>query len=112
MRAREFIAERKYSERKASVMSTTYTFPSMPGDSAYRMYRFGLVMANPDIEYVDGPAANQAVVGAYTDEEDAIIQAAMKRTGDKGVLLTTQGSTEPESTDTVSPVQGFKGYPR
>jgi hypothetical protein len=112
MRAREFIVERKFNKPKASVMSTTYTFPSMPGDSAYRMYRFGLVLANPDIEYVDGPAHAQAVVGAYTAEEDAMIQRAMKRSGDKGVLLTTRGSTEPDFVPTQSPVKGFKGYPR
>ena len=112
MRAQEFIVERKFKDRKASVLSTAYHFPSMPGDSAYQIYRFGLVMANPDIEYKEGPAAAQAVVMAYTDEEDAIVQRAMKRTGHKGQPLTTPGSTEPDFVPTQSPVLAFKGYPR
>jgi hypothetical protein len=112
MRAREFIAERKFKDRKSSVLSTMYHFPSMPGDSAYQIYRFGLTMANPEIEHVDGPAAAQAVVMAYTDEEEAIVQRAMKKTGHTGQLLTDKGSTEPKTVTTRSPINSFKGYPR
>jgi hypothetical protein len=112
MRAGEFITERKFKNRKASVLSTMYHFPDMPGDSAYQIYRFGLTMANPDIEYADGPAAAQAVIMAYTDEEDAIVKRAMKRTGHPGLLLSTPGSTEPDFVPTSSPVKPFKGYPR
>ena len=112
MRALEFIVERKLKNRKANPLSTMWNFPSMPGDSVYQIYRFGLTIANPDIEYVEGPAAAQAVVGAYTDEEDAMIQRAMKRTGHKGQLLTNKGSTEPEIVPTKSPIKPFKGYKR
>jgi hypothetical protein len=112
MRAQEFIVERKFKNRKSSVLSTAYHYPSMPGDSAYQIYRLGLAMANPDIENAEGPAAAQAVTMAYTDEEEAIIQRASKRVGHKTYPLTTKGSTEPDSIDTVSPVLAFKGYPR
>ena len=112
MRAREFIFERKYKERTSSVLSTAYHYPSMPGDSAYQIYRLGLAMANPDIEYAEGPAAAQAVVLAYTPEEEAIVQRASKRTGHSTYPLSNKGSTEPQSTDTVSPIRAFKGYPR
>ena len=112
MRAREFIVERKFKNRKSSVLSTAYHYPSMPGDSAYQIYRLGLAMANPDIEYAEGPAAAQAVTMAYTPEEDAIIQRASKRTGHKTYPLTDKGSTEPDFVKTQSPVKPFKGYPR
>ena len=110
MRAREFIAERKFKDRKSSVLSTAYHYPSMPGDSAYQIYRLGLAMSIPGIEYAEGPAAAQAVTMAYTPEEDAIIQRASKRTGHKTYPLSSKGSTEPESTETQSPIRGFKGY--
>ena len=110
MRAHEFICERKFKNVKADPLSTTYHFPSMPGDSAYQIYRFGLVMANPDIEFTEGPASAQAVVGAYTAEEDAMIKRASKRTGHKGKLLTNKGSTEPDLVATQSPIKPFKGY--
>jgi len=107
MRAREFIIERKFKDYRAKPLSTMYHFPSMPGDSVYQIYRLGLAMANPDIENAEGPAAADAVVLAYTPEEDAIIQRAKKRTGHTSKLLSHKGSTEPESTYTVSPVNNW-----
>ena len=108
MRAKEFIVERKFKDRKSKPLSTAYNFTSMPGDSAYRIYRLGLAMANPDIENTMGPAAANAVVMAYTPEEEDIVLRASKKTGDTHKLLTDRGSTEPNSIDTVSPVANSK----
>jgi hypothetical protein len=108
MRAKEFIVERKFKSRKANTLSTAYEFPSMPGDSVYRLYRFGLAMANPNIENAKGPAGNHAVVVAYMPEEEATIQAASKKTGNHSRPLSNKGSTEPTSTDHVSPVAKSK----
>jgi hypothetical protein len=104
MRAKEFIVERKYKDRHSKPLSTAYNFTSMPGDSAYRIYRLGITMANPDIENIKGPAAANAVIMAYTPEEEAIILRASKKTGDTHKLLTDRGSIEQKTTDTVSPV--------
>jgi hypothetical protein len=104
MRAKEFIVERKFKDRKAKPLSTTYEFPSMPGDSVYKIYRFSMMMGNADIEYAEGPAAANAVVMAYTPEEEEKVRNAERRTGDKGRLLTNKGSTEPKSISTASPV--------
>jgi hypothetical protein len=104
MRAKEFIIERKFKERKSSVLSTAYNFTSMPGDSAYKIYRLGMLMGNPDMEHIKGPAAANAVVVAYTPEEEEKIHLAKKRSGDTSQLLSDRGSTEPKTTDTVSPV--------
>ena len=108
MRAKEFIVERKFKDHKSRPLSTAYNFTSMPGDSAYRIYRFGLTVANPDIEHVQGPAGNHAVVVAYMPEEEARIQKVSKRTGDTTRLLSDKNSTEPESTASVSPVAKIK----
>lgn len=104
MRAKEFIVERELPGRKSDTLSTTYHFPTMPASSAYKAYRFGLAMANHEAEYIEGPSGNNAVIVAYTAEEEEIIKAASKKTGHKGQLLANRGSTEPESTDTQSPV--------
>ena len=108
MRAKEFIVERKFKDRKASVLSTAYNFTSMAGDSAYRIYRLGMLMGNPNIENIKGPAAANAVVVAYTSEEEEKVRLAKKRSGDTSQLLSDRGSTEPKSTDTISPVAKLK----
>lgn len=108
MRAKEFIVERELPSRKSDTLSTTYYFPTMPASSAYKAYRFGLAMANHDAAHVEGPAGNNAIIVAYTAEEEAIIQAAAKKTGHKSKPLANKGSTEPTSTDTVSPVAAQK----
>lgn len=104
MRAKEFIVERELPSRKSDTLSTTYHFPTMPASKAYSAYRFGLAMANHEADYVEGPSGNNAVIVAYTAEEEAIIKAASKKTGHRGQLLANRGSEEPGSTDTVSPV--------
>jgi hypothetical protein len=104
MRAKEFIVERGFPERKSDVMSATYKFPTMPSSDAYQAYRFGVAMADHTINYAEGPAAQNAVIVAYTPEEEEIIAAGTRQTGHKGVLIADKKSHEPDSTDTVSPV--------
>lgn len=104
MRAKEFIAERKFSHRKETVMSYTKTYPTMPSSDPYQAYRFGLAMANHDIDHDEGPAKQGAVIVAYTDAEEDIIKGGESQTGHKGNVIAGHGSTEPDSTNTVSPV--------
>ena len=104
MRAKEFILERKFSTRKSSVMNTTYAFPTMPSSNAYAVYRFGLAMADHSIDYSEGPTGNSAVIVAYTPEEENIIKGGTRQTGHKGKIVADQGSSEPDSTNTQSPV--------
>jgi hypothetical protein len=104
MRAKEFITERQLPGRKSDTMSTAFDFPTMPASSAYNAYRFGMAMADHTINYSEGPAGNNAVIVAYTPEEEEIIQAGTRQTGHKGRLLTNRGSREPASTNTLSPV--------
>lgn len=103
MRAREFISERQL-RRNSDTLSTTYYYPTMPSSDPYRAYRFGMAMANHHMRDAEGPAANDAIVVAYTPEEQQIIQAGEQQTGHKHKLLANKGSQEPTATNTASPV--------
>jgi hypothetical protein len=108
MRAKEFITERAFPQRKSSTMSTTFEFPTMPSSDAYRAYRFGMAMADHTIGYSEGPTSNHAVIVAYTPEEEEIIKGAERQTGHKGKLVADRRSHEPTDTLTQSPVAQVK----
>ena len=108
MRAKEFITERSFPQRKSSVMSTTFEFPTMPSADAYRAYRFGMAMADHTMKHTEGPASNHAVILAYTPEEEEIIKGAERQTGHKGRLIADRRSHEPQDTLTQSPVAQVK----
>ncbi len=102
MRAKEFIVERSFSKRKSGAMTTTFQFPTMPSSDGYQAYRFGLAMANHE-QPPYGPTSQNAVVSAFTIEEE-IIHAAERATGHKGQITADRGSHEPHTTVTASPV--------
>ena len=104
MRAREFIVEREMSDRKSSTMPLSKHYPEMPSSDPYLAYRFGMAMADHTINHAEGPAAQHAVVVAYTPEEEEIMRGGETQTGHKGKMLTDRGSREPKTTYTVSPV--------
>jgi hypothetical protein len=108
MRAKEFITEREMPKPVSRAMSTSYHFPTMPSSDAYQAYRFGLAMADHKTHNKYGPAAQHAVIVAYTTEEDEIIKGAERETGHRGKLLTDRGSRESQNTETQSPVAKSK----
>jgi len=108
MRAKEFITERKFSPRKSGPLKATYMFPTMPSADPYQAYRFGIAMADHTITHAKGPTDRNAVIVAYTPEEEKIIRAGEKQTGHKGVLVADKESHEPDSTNARSPVAGVK----
>lgn len=89
-------------------MVSTYAFPDMPSSNPYLAYRFAMAMANHKIKHETGPTDNFAVISAYTKGDEEIIQAAMKKTGEKRVAVTDQGSQEPDTTNKASPVANIK----
>ena len=107
MRAKEFITERQLPKRVSRAMNTTFQFPTMPSSDGYQVYRFGIAMANHE-EPPYGPAGQDAVISAYTPEEEEIIHAAERATGHKGRILADRGSHERDSTATQSPVANIK----
>lgn len=115
MRAHEFITEVRqhnaqgdkahgFDKSTGNPLVTTYVFPSMPGNNAYRAYRFAMAMANHEIAHEDGPTSQFAVISAYTDGDEEIIKSALKKTKEIAFISGKQGSTEVDNTNTVSPV--------
>jgi len=110
MRAREFLPEaaQGFSDRKSAVMVKTLAFPGMPSNNPYIAYRFAMAMANHDIKNEVGPADEYAVISAYTEGEEEIIKAAMKKTGERAIEIADRGSREPKTTNIASPVAQIK----
>lgn len=110
MRAKEFVAEaeKKFSDRKGSVMSYTKSFPDMPSSDPYQIYRFSLALADHTNPPAVGPTKQLATIVAYTREEEDIIKGAEKNTGHYGDVEADRGSHEPRKTYTTSPVARAK----
>lgn len=128
MRAREFIVEQKeLPPEQADPLRYTYVIPGLSASDPYNNYRFGVAMARArsdagtDGLTKDMPAWSSetafgehgVVVGMNSSIEQIIDQAlAMTDTAGGKELVSTADSREPPSVDKVSPVKGFKGYPR
>ena len=104
MRAKEFITERKFTDKKSGPLRATYMFPDMPSSDPYQAYRFGMAMADHTIGHPQGPTEQKAVIVAYTPEDEEIIKGAERQTGHRGKLVADKDSREPKSTETQSPV--------
>lgn len=128
MRAREFVAEQKQlPPEQADPMRYTYVIPGLSAADPYRNYRFGVAIARARSEYgTDGLDANfpawesetafgeHGVVAGMNSGIGDLIDAALKMTKTLGgkKLVSSPGSTEPGLVNNISPVTGFKGYPR
>ena len=108
MRAKEFITERSFSKRKSGPMSATFQFPTMPSSDGYQVYRFGIAMADHTLNHAEGPTSRNAVIVAYTPEEEEIIRGGERQTGHRGKLVADRTSHEPEDTDSQSPIAQTK----
>lgn len=110
MRIREIVTEasiktaRGFDRRKSDTMTATWAFPGMPSNNPYKAYRFAMAMANHQLQDTVGPADQFAVISAYTEGEQEIIDAARKKTGEPAVMIADRGSHEPQSTNKTSPV--------
>jgi hypothetical protein len=128
MRAREFITEeRELPPEQADPMRQTFVLPGLTSSDPYETYRFGVAMARARSEAVKDDVnpyilpwdqeevfGEFAVVAGINGTVDPIIDKALKMAGIKGGKkpIGSLTSEEPPSVDTVSPVKGFKGYPR
>jgi hypothetical protein len=132
MRAREFVSEAKYgtaadvgasskklAKSQYSAIKGAISMPDISQNkqsgSPYMQWRFGIAMAGaPDFPTPPaGAFAGDPLLATYTDVDLEIINAAAKSVGAGAVnKLTDNRSTEPDYVSKVSPVKGFKGYPR
>jgi len=118
MRAQEFITETAASEKITPDERTTIPdmekFNALDNSNPYMMWRF-MVAAAGEPEFgmaKESPTNQKFVTVAYTKADAEIINATAKTLGLKGTRVSTRSSTEGPGTGIVSPVKGFKGYPR
>ena len=124
MRAREFISEGKRPGQRADAQHEfEVAHPGLVGPTAnndiywgryYDFYRVcSLAGMNPeDLDKADDINffGNLPLFSAYTDYDREKLKAIMKKLGMKPKDTISNGSREPDSTNAVSPVQGFRGY--
>lgn len=124
MRAHEFITEAARPGQRADARHDFETaHPGLVGPSAsndiywgryYDFYRVcSLAGMNPeDLDKVDDINffGNLPLFSAYTEYDREKLKAIMKKLGMKPKDTISNGSREPDSTNAVSPVQGFRGY--
>ena len=132
MRAREFIVEvtmgrtGSLQQDIALALPGAWKIPALKNQDPYLQYRFGVAIAGAK------GAAQRAKDGVPNFEEDKIfgenefvvsydphtidyIRDALRAMGlppSDAVQVATMGSEEMPDVDKVSPVMGFKGYPR
>lgn len=124
MRAREFITEQmaQLDPSQKSAMPNTYVIPGLTSQDPYKTYRFGLALARArgmdkdyDLpEFAEEGAFGELAVISGAENMDGLIDRALKLAGIKGgkKLVSTKNSEETPDTNTHSPLQPFRGYPR
>jgi len=129
MRAREFIPEGfsvkpsgKMRPDHAQAQKGTHLSRDIGGyDRIYHMNRLWMAMACADGKSEKAPENVDAsswyekynTIHPYTEEEHNMVRQAMKVVPtDGGEIISDHRSLEVEDTNKVSPVKGFKGYPR
>jgi hypothetical protein len=97
----------KLRQCQADVIKAMDIYPEMPG-YYYDMYRFGVHMAgSPDDHHpMDkrSAAGNHLTTLAYTSADQEIINKSKKAMGLKNKRIASDKSTEPNDTNTVSPI--------
>lgn len=131
MRAKEFIREDVGLQTSvAAALPATYAIPKLQNQDPYLQYRFGVALAAtksrihhpphpsepPEHEMQPRSAwGENMVVVSFDPKIGDWIDAALHEVGlsssDKE-LLSTPTSDEPATTQVISPVKPFAGYPR
>ena len=113
MRAKEFLKEDEdqFDIANPAIIRARY-FPDM--DKYYELYRLTLDMAahnsetKNDIDGTGWPSSNNAVMLAYTKQEDDLINKTLKKRGYKQKRTSGDKSTELDGLHTTSPVAKIK----
>ena len=123
MRAHEFLIEKhtgKIGQRRSQATVGLNKFRDVDlADRVYELNRVMMAAASTDGTFVpemdhESWAGRYNVAMPYTDVEQAMLEKAFQAVGSDFEDLNHGDlrSQELESTNTTSPVQGFKGYPR
>ena len=123
MRASEFIVEDKvgkvgHRRQQATVGLTKFRHPDR-GDRIYELNRVMMAVASTDGSFVpdidqESWAGRHNIAIPYTEQEQDMLEKAFQAVGTTYQDLNDGDyySQEVDSTNSTSPVQGFKGYPR
>jgi len=119
MRAYEFITEElKFRPEQLGPMTGMRRYDGLDNSNPYHMWRFLVAAAGqptaPGQKPLDkeGPIGQKMSTLAYSSADAEILAATAKAMGQKSTEISSQDSTEPDFVQKVSPVKGFKGYPR
>ena len=124
MRANEFVTEDKVGKigkrRQAATRGLNKFRDQQFADRVYELNRVMMAVASTDgtdfVNELDGEswAGRNNIAAPYTEVEQRMLEKAFKAVGSKHCDLNhgDMDSEEVGSTNTVSPIKGFKGYPR
>jgi hypothetical protein len=130
MRAREFISEGRTGSFTTDVgraLPGAFKIPALKNQDPYLQYRFGVAIAGakgakqraqdgvPPFDGRESVFGENEIVVSYDPHVVDYIHDALRAMGlppSDAVQIGTMASEEATDVDTVSPVKGFKGYPR
>jgi hypothetical protein len=127
MRAKEFVTEATTSKLlpdQMGALPATYAIPELPNQDAYLQYRFSVAIAGAkgaeqrskdgvSSMTREGPFGESEIVVSYGHDVGPYIDDALKQMGLSGKkMVSTPTSVETTDVDKVSPIKGFKGYPK
>ena len=130
MRAREFVAEGRVGSITQDVgrsLPGAFKIPALKNQDPYFQYRFGVAIAGakgaeqrrkdgvPPFDGKESVFGENEIVVSYDPHVVDYIHDALRAMGmppSDAVQIGTMASEEATDVDKVSPVKGFKGYPR
>jgi hypothetical protein len=106
-------------------MKDTFILPGLPSQDPYKTYRFGVALARARGEMQnerdglppfseEGAFGEYAVVSGFDDSVAPLIDKALAMSGISGgkIAVSKNSSKDPSTTNNISPVATFRGYPR
>lgn len=130
MRAKEFVTESRTGTITRDVglaLPGAFKIPALKNQDPYLQYRFGVAIAGakgaeqrskdgvPDFDGAESVFGENEIIVSYDPKAEVWIKDALRAMGmppSDAVRIGTQASEEAPDVDKVSPLNGFKGYPR
>jgi len=130
MRAKEFVTESRTGTITRDVglaLPGAFKIPALKNQDPYLQYRFGVAIAGakgasqrakdgvPEFDGKESVFGENEIIVSYDPEAEVWIKDALRSMGmppSDAVRIGTQASLEAPDVDKVSPIKGFKGYPK
>ena len=130
MRAKEFVNESRTGTITRAVglaLPGAFKIPALKNQDPYLQYRFGVAIAGakgaaqrakdgvPDFDGAESVFGENEIIVSYDPEAEVWIKDALLAMGmppSDAIRIGTQASLEAPDVDKISPVKGFKGYPK